>query len=191
VLQRVDLGWTHRPPCDEGRRSCRSGAQRRGRWSDARDPIAAHEAPYIRRRGGAHSKRIATDHPVIQQVVAGQPFSFYAVALWGKCGGGVIGGVVQIRLSRPVNFEGDVPVRGYRNGSAYLEGVWHLRVQNAIAFKVYVDLGRKRVVGISPDSDSLDEREGGRPPMTVDYTIVAPLRPVGKDSGDCEAKPGA
>jgi hypothetical protein len=135
------------------------------------------------------TKRIATEHPAIQQVIAGQPFSFGAVVLWTKCNGGLIGGVVSIRLSRPVNFEGDVPVRGYRNGSAYLEGVWRIRVENGIAFRVYVDLNREWVVGISPEDDSLDGREGGRPKPKLDYTLVAPLRPAGgPDSGDCETK---
>jgi hypothetical protein len=189
VLQRVDLSWGFRAPCEERGKGCRSRAQRRGRWSEARDPLAPREAPFIRRGGGTRTKRIATEHPAIQQVIAGQPFSFDAVALWRKCNGGVIGGVVPIRLSRPVNFEGDVPVRGYRNGSAYLEGVWHIRVENGILFRVYVDLNRKRVVGISPENDSLDGREGGRPEPKLDFTLVAPLRPAGgRDSGDCETK---
>ena len=191
VLQRIDTGWAHRAPCEKRKRGCPTRAQRRGRWSDARDPVAAAQAPFITRRGGTRAKRVATDHPAVQQMVAGQPFSFGAVALWSKCGGGLIGGVVRIRLSRPINFEGDVPLHGYRNGAAYLEGVWHIRAQNAIGFMIYVDLGRNRVVGISPDNDSLDGREGGRPAPTFDFTIVQPLRPVGKASGDCEAKPGA
>ena len=98
---------------------------------------------------------------------------------------------MPLRLSRPITFEGDVPLHGYRNGSRYLEGVWHLRIENAIGFRIYVDLGRRRVVGISPDSDSLDGSEGDRPPPKMTYSIVQPPRPVGKDSGDCEAKPGA
>ena len=52
-------------------------------------------------------------------------------------------------------------------------------------------LKRGRVVGISPHDDTLDGREGGRPAMKIDYTLVQPLRPVGTDSGDCESKPGA
>jgi hypothetical protein len=127
----------------------------------------------------------------VRQVVAGQPFSFDRVAHWSKCNGGLIGGVVSVRLSRPVSFEGDVPAHGYRNGSAYLEGIWHLRLRNVIGFMVHVDLNRKRVVGISPEDDSLDGREGGRPPPAVDFTVVQPLRPAGgRDSGDCESKPG-
>jgi hypothetical protein len=190
VLQRVDLSWAFRAPCEERGKECRSRAQRRGRWSEARDPLAAGQASFITRRGGARSKRIATEHPAVRQVVAGQPFSFDRVALWTKCNGGLIGAVVSIRLSRPVNFEGEVPVHGYRNGSAYLEGVWHIRVENGIAFRIYVDLNRKRVVGISPESDTLDGREGGRPAPRFDFTLVAPLRPTGRDSGDCESKPG-
>jgi hypothetical protein len=190
VLQRVDLSWAFRAPCEERRKGC-TRAQRRGRWSQARDPGAERQAPFITRRGGSRSKRIATEHPAVQQIVAGQPFSIAAVALWTKCNGGLIGGVVPIRLSRPVTFEGDVPLHGYRNGSAYLEGVWHIRVENAIAFRIYVDLRRKRVVGISPEDDLLDGREGGRPRPKIDYTVVAPPRPAGgRDSGDCESKPG-
>ena len=189
VLQRVDLTWAFRAPCEKRGKGCRTRAQRRGRWSEARDPNAARQAPFINRGGGTRTQRIATEHPAVQQVIAGQPFSFGAVALWRKCNGGVIGGVVSIRLSRPVNFEGDVPAWGYRNGSAYLEGVWHIRVENGVGFRIYVDLRRKRVVGISPEDDGLDGREGGRPKPKLDFTLVAPLRPAGgRDSGDCETK---
>ena len=145
VLQRVDLSWGFRAPCEERRKGCRTRAHRRGRWSAARDPLAAGQTPFIRGGGGARSKRIATDHPAVRQVVAGQPFSFDRVAHWG----------------------------------------------DVIGFRVYVDLNRKRVVGISPEDDSLDGREGGRPPPAIDYTVVQPLRPAGgRDSGDCESKPG-
>jgi hypothetical protein len=192
VLQRIDTGWAHRAPCEERMRVCRSLAQRRGRWAEARDPTAGEEAPFIRRGGGTRSKRIAFAHPAVAQIVAGQQFSFDGVAIWTQCNGRLIGGVVTIRLSRPITFEGDVPLHGYRNGSAYLEGVWHLRAENAIGFRIYVDLRRKRVVGIAPDDDLLDGREGGRPAPKTDFTIVQPLRPAGgRDSGDCEAKPGA
>ena len=162
VLQRIDTGMgATAPPCEARKRGCPSRAQRRGRWSDARDPIAAKQAPFITRRGrDARASGSRSAHPAVAQIVAGQPFSFDGVALWSKCGGGLIGGVVPIRLSRPITFEGDVPLHGYRNGSAYLEGVWHIRVQNAIAFRVYVDLGRKRVVGISPDSDTPGRTRG-------------------------------
>jgi hypothetical protein len=191
VLQRIDFGWAHRAPCQERKRGCPSRAQRRGRWSEARDPIAEKQAPFIKRGGGTRSKRIAFAHPAVPQIVANQPFSFDGVAIWTKCNGRLIGGVVTIRLSRPITFEGDVPLHGYRNGSAYLEGVWHLRVENAIGFHIYVDLRRKRVVGIAPDDDLLDGREGGRPPPKTDFTIVQPPRPSGgRDSGDCESKPG-
>jgi hypothetical protein len=190
VLQRVDLGWADRPPCDERKRGCRTRAERRGRWSEARDPIASKEARYIRRRGGTKVKRIAFGHPAVAQIVAGQPFSYDGIAIWTQCNDRLIGGVLPLRLSRPITFVGDVPLHGYRNGSAYLEGVWHLRVENAIGFRIYVDLRRKRVVGISPDSVLLDDREGGRPAQKVDYAIVQPPRPVGRDSGDCESKPG-
>ena len=185
VLQRVDLSDAFDAPCQDRGKGCRSRTQRRGRWSAARDPYAARQAPFINRGGGTDTKRIATEHSAVQQLVAGQPFSFDAVALWRKCNGGLIGGVVAIRLSRPVNFEGDVPVWGYRNGSEYLQGVWHIRVENGIAFRIYVDLRRKRVVGISPEDDSLDGREGGRPNPKLDFTVVVPPRPVGRDSGDC------
>ena len=155
-----------------------------------RDPIAAKQAPYIKRGGGKRSKRIAFAHPAVAQIVAGQPFSFDGVAIWTQCNGKLIGGVVHDPPQPAHHVRGRCPLHGYRNGSAYLEGVWHLRVENAIGFRIYVDLRRKRVVGIAPDDDLLDGREGGRPPPKTDFTIVQPLRPSGRDSGDCEAKPG-
>ena len=70
-----------------------------------------------------------------------------------------------------------MPVWGYRNGSEHSRVLWHICVENGIAFRIYVDLRRKRVAGISPQDDSLDGREGGRPKPKIDFTVVVPPRP--------------
>lgn len=192
VMQRVDTSWVYRSPCMQKRRGC-SPAQRRGRWSDARDPYGEAEAGHGRRVAGLRAKRLAADHPVVQALTAGQPFSAGAIALWSRCNGRRIGAIVPLRLSRPVDFEGDVPVYGNSIDTAYLEGTAHMRLGSVVAFMVYVDLNRKKVVGIFPEDDSLDGRAGGRPAPTFDIKIVGEMRPAGgPDQGKpCETKPGA
>jgi hypothetical protein len=192
VMQRVDTSWAYRSPCMEKRRGC-TRSERRGRWSDARDPYFARQTPFVRRGGAKRSKQLAIAHPVVQQLIAGQPFSIDSVAEWSRCNGRRIGGVVPLRLSRPVNFEGDVPVYGNSITTAYLEGTAHIRVTDVVSFRVYVDLNRAKVVGIFPEDDSLDGRAGGRPAPTFDIKLIGEMRPAGgPDQGKpCETKPGA
>jgi hypothetical protein len=98
-----------------------------------------------------------------------------------------------LRLGRPVDFEGDVPVYGNSIDTAYVEGTAHMRLGGVVFFRVYVDLNRSKVVGIIPEDDALDGRAGGRPRPTFDIKIVGEMRPAGgSDQGKpCETKPGA
>jgi hypothetical protein len=194
VMQRIDTGWAYRSPCMQKKeQECRRPADRRGRWSAARDPFELAQTTFIRHGGGTRSKRLVTAHPVVRRLVTGQPFSFDAVAEWSRCNGRRIGAVVELRLSRPVDFEGDIPVEGNAIKTAYKEGTAHLRVTGFVIWRVYVDLNRGKVVGIYPEDDTLDGREGGRPEPTYDFKLLGPLRPAGgPDQGKpCETKPGA
>jgi hypothetical protein len=192
VMQRIDTSWAYRSPCMRKRKEC-TASERRGRWSGARDPYGDAEAGFVRRAGGSRAKRLATDHPIVRQLIAAQPFSMGSVALWTRCNGRRIGAVVPLRLSRPVDFEGDVPVYGNSIDTAYLEGTAHMRFGGVVFFRVYVDLNRSKVVGIIPEDDTLDGRAGGRPRPTFDIKIVGEMRPAGgPDQGKpCETKPGA
>ena len=192
VMQRIDTSWAYRSPCMRKRKEC-TRSERRGRWSDARDPHGEADGGFGRRAGGLRAKRLASDHPVVRQLIAAQPFSLGPVARWTRCNGRRIGAVVQLRLSRPVDFEGDVPVYGNSIDTAYLEGTAHVRLGSVVAFSVYVDLNRTKVVGIIPEDDTLDGRAGGRPRPTFDIKIVGEMRPAGgPDQGKpCETKPGA
>jgi hypothetical protein len=101
--------------------------------------------------------------------------------LWSKCDRGVIGGVVDIRLTRPVAFEGDVPVRGFDrlSGTAYVEGVAHVKAHGTLLLWVYVDINRRAVVGIDfwPADFSSVEKVAPRP--VIERRIVRPYRPAG------------
>ena len=194
VMQRIDTGWADRSPCMQKKeQECRRPADRRGKWSAARDPFELAQTTFVRHGGGTRSKRLVTAHPVVRQLVAGQPFSFDAVAEWSRCNGRRIGAVVELQLSRPVDFEGDVPVQGNAIKTAYKEGTAHLRVTGFVIWRIYVDLNRGKLVGIYPEDDMLDGREGGRPKPTYDFKLLGPLRPAGgPDQGKpCETKPGA
>jgi hypothetical protein len=201
VVQEIDLGWVYGSPCrdryslvrvvgEKTPRKCK-GRRRLRAWSDERDPLGARQHPRIKGARGARAKRIVFDHPTVRTLVAGQAFSFDAVALWTKCkGDGLIGAIVEIRLTRPVSFEGDVPVKGYRASSrtAYVQGVMHVKAQGLLSLWVAVDLNRRSVVGIDffpADFGSVTEQ----PRATIEKTIVQQLRPAGgPDSGNCEHK---
>jgi hypothetical protein len=167
------------------------GRQRLRAWSDERDPLGARQSPRVKGGRGTRIKRIAFDHPTVRTLVAGQAFSIGGLALWEKCRGhGMIGAILEIRLTRPVSFEGDVPVEGYRASSrtAYVQGVMHVKAQGLLSLWVAVDVRRRAVVGIDffpADFSSATEV----PKPTIESTIVKEPQPAGgPDSGNCESK---
>jgi hypothetical protein len=201
VTQNVDLGWAYGSPCPDRHsptvvdgkkpRKCK-GRRRLKSWSDERDPIAAAQSPRLNGRRGNRSKALAVDHPTVRSLIAGQSFSIDTLVLWSKCNRGMIGAIVQIRLTKPVSFEGDVPIRGYqaRSHTAYVEGVAHVKAQGMLLVWVAVDLNRSRVVGIDfypADFGDASDAPGPRP--TIETQIVQPPKPAGgADSGNCESK---
>jgi hypothetical protein len=200
-VQEIHLGSVYGSPCldrysetgvvgEKTPRRCR-GRRRLRSWSDERDPIASPQAPRIKRGAGDRAKRIAIEHPAVRALVAGQAFSFDSVVLWTKCkGSGMIGAIVPTRLTKPVSFEGDVPIKGYeaRSRTAYVEGVMHVRAQGLLTLWVAVDLRRRTVVGIDflpADFGSLMKL----PRPTIERSIVQQPKPAGgPDSGNCEYK---
>jgi hypothetical protein len=199
-VQEVHLGWVYGSPCPDrhsptrvvGEKTpgkCR-GRRRLRAWSDERDPIAS-DAPRMRGKAGSRSKRIAVDHPTVRTLIAGQAFSINRVILWTKCkGDGLIGAIVEFRLTKPVSFEGDVPFKGYqaRSRTAYVEGVMHVKAQGLLSLSVAVDLNRRSVVGVDffpADFGSVTEV----PRPTIERAIVQQPKPAGgPDSGNCESK---
>jgi hypothetical protein len=203
VTQEQDLGWVYGSPCRDRHSATRvvgektpskcKGRRRLRAWSDERDPIAAAQAPRINRGAGNRSKRIAVDHPVVRTLVSGQAFSISSVILWTKCkGNGLIGAIVPIRLTKPVAFEGDVPINGYeaRSRTAYVEGVAHVKAGGMLSLWAAVDLNRRAVVGIEFfPADFGDASEGAGPRPTIETRIVQQPKPAGgPDSGNCENK---
>jgi hypothetical protein len=186
TVQDLDLGWSYGAACgQQGGARCTPGRLRAGSWTAVRDPLARGTAPFIQDKGGLRAKRLTFDHPIMRQLVAGQAFSIGRIALWSKCDGGLIGAVVPFRLVRPIDFEGDVPVRDYDANShtAYLEGVAHLRVETAVSFDIYVDLNLRKVVGIYV---APYRRYSGMSKPKVDFKLIGDLRPAGgPDRGNC------
>jgi hypothetical protein len=189
AVQDVDLGWLYGAACgQQNAPPCTRRRRRAGEWATVRDPTTRSQTDFIKRSGGVRAKRLVFDHPVVRRLVAGQAFSTDPVAEWSRCNGKRIGAVVSIRLVKPVSFEGDVPV--YANDdsdrSAYLEGVAHIRVENALAWDVYVDLNRRRVVAIYVEPSPFDPRGGKESPPKVEFQLIQPLHPAGgPDSGNC------
>jgi hypothetical protein len=187
-VQGLDLGWSYGAACGEqGAPRCTRKRLRVGRWAAVRNPLARGTSRFIRRTGAVEAKRIAFVHPVVRQLVAGQPFSIGKIAEWSKCSGDPIGAILPIRLAEPIDFEGDVPYRQFDAPSrvAYLEGVAHLQAKRAIAFDVDVDLNRKKVAGVGPGVHFM-EPGNGVPRQSVDLKVIGELRPAGgPDTGDC------
>jgi hypothetical protein len=199
TLQRISTSWAWDSPCPDysevvpvprppTKPGCGWRAKRR-HWSAARDPLAAQQHRAINRSYGTRAKRLAFAHPTVLGFVAGQPFAIDATALWSKCNRQRLGAVVQVVLSTPISFEGDLPVTSYshKTHTAYQEGIAHFRVRDMTSFWVYVDLNRRRVVAIYPEPDLF---ESGQPPLHVDeFRLITPLRPAGgRDSGNCETR---
>jgi hypothetical protein len=191
AIQDIDLGWVYGPACGQQRRPpCTSRRRQAGPWSAVRDPLADRQSEFIRRRGHTRAKRLAFDHPVVRGAVVGQPFSIDGVAEWSTCKRRRLGAVVELRLSRPILFEADVPVKDQddTNRSAYLEGVAHMRIENVISFHVYVDLNRRKVVAIGPGLTPPD-LTGRRPPRPrlIEFKLLTGLHPAGgPNPGVCE-----
>jgi hypothetical protein len=183
-VQQIDLGWTYGAACGEqGAPRCTRRRLRSGSWSAVRDPLARGTTSFVRRGGDVRAKRLTFDQRVVRQLVAGQSFSIGRIAEWSKCNRDPIGAIVQFRLVRPVDFDGDVPVHDYDADShtAYLQGVAHLRVEHAVSFDIAVDLNRRKVVGIAVGID-----DDGAPKPKVDFKLVGELHPAGgPDSGNC------
>ncbi|MGH2979918.1 MAG: hypothetical protein ACRDLQ_09835, partial [Solirubrobacterales bacterium] len=192
AIQDIDLGWVYGPACGDGRGIPPCTARRRhsGPWSAVRDSLAERQSSFVRRTGGVQAKQLAFDHPVLRAVVAGQPFSIDGVAEWSTCKGRRLGAVIEVRLSRSVLFEADVPVKDQddTSRSAYLEGVAHMRIENAISFHVYVDLNRSKVVAIGSGLTPPD-LTGRRPPRPrlTEFKLLTGLHPAGgPNPGKCE-----
>ena len=191
AIQDVDLGWAYGAACgQQGAPPC-TPRRRAGSWSTVRDPITRAQTRFIEGAGGVRAKRLTFDNPIVRTLVAGQAFSIDTVAEWSRCNGRRIGAVVPIRLTKPIVFEGEVPVQANddTNRSAYLEGVAHLRVENAISFDIYVDLNRRKVVSVGLGIRAPDLTGTKPPPPKVDFKLIGPLRPAGgPDSGDCQQR---
>jgi hypothetical protein len=194
VTQDIDLGWAYGPACGQRNPPCTARQRHSGPWSAVRDSLEERQSPFVRRRGGLRAKRIAFDHRVVRQLVAGQPFSLDGVAEWSTCyRTRRIGAVLEIRLVRPVSFAGVVPVQSHDESgrSAYLEGTAQLRIEGALAFHVYVDLDRKRVVGITPAPQPYDPTGHEPPPPKTELTLIGGLKPAGGPGpGSCPENRG-
>jgi hypothetical protein len=199
AVQDIEVSWAYNSPCPDYRDvvpvpkpkpkpGC-TGRARSVSWSAVRDPRAEAQSGYVNDSPGTRVKRVAFDHPIVRRLVAGQAaFAIDSVAQWDKCNQDPLGAVISLRLVTPIAFEGDVPVLSFsdKDRVAYREGIAHIRVRNATAFDVYVDLNRAMVVAISPESGLYGS---GQPAMHLDeFKLVSPLHPAGgPDSGKCES----
>jgi hypothetical protein len=163
-------------------RRCR-GRRLEHSWSAVGDTIAGKQTGRINR-----SKQLAIDHPAVLQLVADQSFSIGPVGLWTQCSGGLIGAVVNIRLTKAVTFEGDVPIMRGRPGirTAYLQGTAHVRASGMLSLMIYIDLHRRTVVGIAFYPADFHDVNGGAQHPTIETTIVDEPKPAGPpDTGNC------
>ena len=147
VVVRVEVSWAYH------------ALQATGPWIEVRDPVRA--------ASGADdtSHPIVFAHPAIRRLVAGRTFFVNPTASWEKCNGESFGAVVGMRFHPPAEFKGEIPIHEYAEEGedvAYREGRAYIEATNITAAEAWVDLNRRRVVGIdleAHDSSSYEESE--------------------------------
>jgi hypothetical protein len=185
-LEDVSLSWADRAPCDEPEH-CTGRERRAGRWSAARDPLAAQQSSRANGAFGKRALQIGFDHPTVRQLVADQAFAL-RVAEWGKCNGDPIGVVAEIYLTRPASFEAELPAVSFQRtqATAYLEGIARWRITRNVWFHVHVDVNRQQVVAIFPEGEPPNVSGGAKWGTRIEFLGVGPLSPAGgPDSGSC------
>jgi hypothetical protein len=133
----IDLGWVYH------------AARSTGPWAEVRDPIAAASG------ADTTSHRIVFDHPAVRRLVAGNTFTINPTAGWVACDGRSLGGVVSFRFSPPVEYEGEIPIHEYADEDedfAYRDGRAYVEAEDVTTVEAWVDVNRRRVVGIELDA---------------------------------------
>lgn len=123
-----------------------------GPWAEVRDPIEWASG------ADKTSHPIVFEHPAVRRLVAGHTFAINPTSGWEACDGRSLGAVVAMRFHPPVAFEGAIPIHDYAREDedvAYREGRAYVEAENVTTVEAWVDLQRRRVVGI--DLDAFDE----------------------------------
>lgn len=126
-------------------------AQSSGAWAEVRDPIAAASGADLT------SHPIVFEHPSVRRLAVGHTFTINATSGWQACDGRSLGAVVSFRFSPPVDFKGEIPFHDYAGDDenvAYREGRAYVEAERITTVDAWVDLNRRRVVGI--DLEALD-----------------------------------
>ena len=133
----LDLAWAY------------DAARSTGPWAEVRDPIAEASG------ADTTSHRIVFEHPAVRRLVAGHTFTINPTSGWVACDERSLGAVVSVRFSPAVEFEGEIPIHEYADEDedvAYREGRAYVGAEDVTTVEAWVDLNRRRVVGIELDA---------------------------------------
>jgi hypothetical protein len=162
ALAQVQLSFAYNPPCLQGNDDvCARTPPIPGSWSETRDPVRAASGT------GLAASEIAFGHPAIRRLAAGRTFFVNPTAMWQKCNGDPLGAHMSLRFWPAISFEGEIPIHARAEGGedvAYREGRAHVEAENITAVDVWVDLNRRRVVGVDlealkPHSSFMSEQK--------------------------------
>lgn len=157
-----------------------------GPWAEVRDPIAAASGA----DDTAHP--LAFSHPAVVRLVHGHTYVLNPTSDWVKCNGESLGAVVSMRLHPPVDFQGEIPIHDYAREDenvAYRSGRAYVEATGVTVVEAWVDLNRKRVIGVNLqafDDAQLEERDS--PTEIEEWDVLEEPKPAGGPD-DSEACP--
>lgn len=133
------------------------------------------------------AKAIAFGDPLLRRLLRGRRYSIAPPAPWyTDSGGRLIGADIRIHVAPRASFTEDWPIIGCDPKAAYSSSIQHFAVSNVSELDVSVDVHSRRVVGIDPTDNGLDD-----PAPQVDESsarVVVKPHPAGfPDKGSCKS----
>lgn len=186
AVVQVGLSFAYNPPCRQGNDDvCARTPPIPGPWSETRDPVRAASGT------GDAASEIVFEHPAIRRLAAGQTFFVNPTASWQKCNGDPLGAHMSLRFWPAISFEGEIPTHAYAEDGedvAYREGRAHVEAENITAVDVWIDLNRRRVVGIDLEAfdayDVMSEKEDVSTEIDERDVLEEPKPAGGYDDAD-------
>jgi hypothetical protein len=185
LVAQVELSFAYNPPCLQRNEDvCAHRPPIPGPWNETRDPVQAASGT------GHAASEFVFEHPAIRRLAAGRTFFVNPTAMWQKCNGQPLGAHMSLRFSPATTFEGEIPIHAYAEEGedvAYQEGRARVEAEGIKAVDVWVDLNRRRVVGIDLEAFNayvMSENEEVSTEINEWNVLEEPKPAGGHDDGD-------
>ena len=154
---------------------------------DASTDSAGQQALNAKTPLNERAKAIAFADPLLRTLLRGRSYSVSSQGPWvTDSGGRLIGSVLSFHLAQHASFTEDWPMTGCDPKAAYSASVVHFSASNVSELDVWVDTHSRRVVGVDPTSNGLDDSA-----PNVDQfgaRVVVKPHPAGfPDKGSCKS----